>query len=132
LGCITKCWLKWGDGDLFNWENTNRDYGDDQFFSVATTTDPGYFLPESIKNGQMNPNDLVFGVSIPRNSDPQNVFFAMVEAVKYCQKRLGGKILDKNQQPFDESEAKKNLALLIKKMKNNGVVPGSYKALMAY
>jgi len=124
--------LKWGDGDLFHWENRKRDYGDDQLFSVWTTTNPGYFLPESIKDGQMNPSDLVFGFSIPRNADPQNVFSAMIEAVKYCQKRLGGKILDKNQQPFNEANAKKDLALLVEKMKNKEIVPGSDKALMMY
>jgi len=124
--------LKWGDGDLFHWENHNHDYGDDQFFSVWTTTNPGYFLPESIKNGQMNPGDLLFGFSVPRNADPQNVFSVMIEAVKYCRKRLGGKILNKNLQPFNEDSAKKDLALLIVKMKNKGIVPGSDKALMMY
>ena len=80
--------LKWGDGDLFHWNNDNIRYGDDQLFSVWTTTGPGYFLPENIKNGQMNPNDLVFGFSIPRSADPKNIFDIMVNVVSYCQKRL--------------------------------------------
>jgi len=124
--------LRWGDGDLFHWENPSRDYGDDQLFSVWTTTDPGYFLPESIKAGEMNPDNLIFGFSIPRDADPENVFEAMVKAIKYCQKRLGGKILDQNGQPFDEASERKAVLSIIKKMNDKGIKPGSDKALMMY
>jgi hypothetical protein len=124
--------LKWGDGDLFHWGNRRRDYGDDQLFSVWTTTDPGYFLPENIKAGQMNPEDLVFGFSIPRNADPENVFSVMINAVKYCQKRLGGKILNEDQIPFNEDAEKNKLTVLINKMRKSGVIPGSDKALITY
>ena len=122
--------LKWGDGDLFHWGNTRRNYGDDQLFSVWTTTDPGYFLPESI--GQMNPGNLVFGFSIPRNADPENVYEAMLNAVRYCQKRLGGKILNQEGKPFDVEKERAALAQLIKKLKARGIVPGSDKALINF
>lgn len=123
--------LKWGDGDLFHWEN--REYfGHDQHFSVWTTTDPGYFLPESIKDGQMNPTDLVFGFSIPRSADPKNIFDAMVNTAKYCQKRLGGTILDEDSQPFNEENERKSIADLIHKMQSKGIVPGSDKALVTF
>jgi cell division protein ZipA len=93
--------LRWGDGDLFHWGN-NRDYGHDQHFSVWTTTEPGYFFPEEIKDGNMNPENIVFGFSIPRSADPKNIFEIMLNAVKYCQRRLGGQILDRKMQPFQE------------------------------
>lgn len=124
--------LKWGDGDLFHWENVNRNYGGDQFFSVWTSTDPGYFLPETIKDGTMNPADLVFGFSLARNADPERVFEIMFKVVKYCQKRLGGEILDANLKPFNEVDRKKNLRLLVGEMKSMGVIPGSGKALRTY
>lgn len=124
--------LKWGDGDLFHWRNVKGDYGDDQFFSVWTSTEPGYFLPESVKAGKMNPNDLVFGFSIPRNADPKNVYALMIEAVKYCQRRLGGQILDQNLQSFNETSEKKNIEALVNQMKTKSVIPGSDKALMTY
>ena len=34
--------LRWGDMDIFHWENHTEE-GDDYFFSVWTTTEPGYF-----------------------------------------------------------------------------------------
>ena len=124
--------LKWGDGDLFHWNNVGSDFGHDQHFSVWTTTEPGYFLPESIKDGQMNPTDLVFGFSIPRSADPKNIFDAMLNAAKYCQKRLGGTILDKNEQPFHEQREQEFVTGLVDGMQSQGVVPGSTKALKTF
>jgi hypothetical protein len=124
--------LKWGDGDLFHWENYGSNFGHDTHFSVWTTTNPGYFLPEQVVNGQMNPSNLVFGFSIPRCADPENVFIAMINTVKYCQKRLGGIVLDKNGQPFDAEKEQKNLLLFLEKMKINGLVAGSNKALITF
>lgn len=123
--------LTWGDGDLFHWRN-NSDFGHDQHFSVWTMTEPGYFLPEEIKDGYMNPNNLVFGFVIPRSADPRNVFDAMVYSAKYCQKRLGGKILNKNGQPFDEVKERQDLEKLIEKMNSEGLIPGSDKALVSF
>lgn len=123
--------LKWGDGDLFHWPN-HSDYGHDQHFSVWTTTTPGYFLPENIKDGSMNPRNLVFGFSIPRSADPVNVFEIMIEAVKYCQKRLGGQILDRNMQPFDEGKEKQSFNDFLKKMEGRGIKAGSDEALRMF
>jgi cell division protein ZipA len=123
--------LTWGDGDLFHWMNEN-DYGDDQLFSVWTTTEPGYFLPEDIKEGNMNPENLVFGFSIARCADPENVFDAMVNAAEYCQKRLGGEILDGNMQPFQREQERKNLSEFIKQMEEKGLKPGSDNALQTF
>lgn len=123
--------LKWGDGDLFHWNN-EHEFGEQQFFSVWTSTQPGYFLPESVKSGEMNPKDLIFGFSIPRSADPEKVLEVMIDAVKYCQKRLGGKILDKNLQPFNETEEKKAMQLLVGQMKSKGLAPGSNKVLKIY
>lgn len=124
--------LRWGDGDLFHWENVNRNYGDDQLFSVWTMTDPGYFLPEEIKKGTMNPDNLVFGFSIPRSIDPEHISPIMLNVVKYCKKRLGGKILDENGGQFNEEQYKHNLQKLVQKMKEMGNIPGSQPMLMAY
>jgi ZipA, C-terminal FtsZ-binding domain len=123
--------LVWGDGDLFHWNN-EEDYGHDQHFSVWTTTEPGYFMPEDIKDGSMNPTDLGFSFSVPRSADPKNVFAVMFDAVKYCQKRLGGTILDKDGNPFNEVTEKKYLDELIEKMKKKGLTAGSDKALRMF
>jgi hypothetical protein len=123
--------LKWGDGDLFHWSN-DKDYGHDQYFSVWTTTEPGYFLPEEIKDENMNPQNLVFGFSIPRSADPKNVFEIMLNAVKYCQKRLGGQILDRNMKPFSDEKQRQELSEFLKRMERNGLNAGSNKALRMF
>lgn len=123
--------LEWGDGDLFHWNN-NKDYGHDRHFSVWTVTEPGYFLPEEIVNGNMNPQNLVFGFSVPRSADPENIFDAMLNAVKYCQKRLGGEILDKNLNPFNENRERNDLLEHLKRMESKGLKAGSDKALMMF
>ena len=123
--------LNWGDGDLFHWSN-NTDYGHDQYFSVWTTTEPGYFLPEEIKDGNMNPQNLIFGFSVPRSADPKNVFEVMLNAVEYCQKRLGGKILDKDMNPINVTNERNKINELIKKMDSRGIKAGSDKALRMF
>lgn len=123
--------LKWGDGDLFHWSN-DKDYGHDQHFSVWTTTEPGYFFPEEIKEGNMNPQNLVFGFSIPRSADPKNIFEIMLNSVKFCQKRLGGQILDRNMKSFNEEKERQELTDFLKKMKQKGIEAGSDKALRMF
>lgn len=123
--------LNWGDGDLFHWNN-NEDYGHDQHFSVWTTTEPGYFLPEEIRKGNMNPQNLVFGFSVPRSADPKNVFEVMFNAVEYCKKRLGGKILNKNMQPLNIDNERKELHKLSNRMESKGIKAGSDKALSMF
>ena len=123
--------LKWGDGDLFHWGN-DKDYGHDQHFSVWTTTEPGYFFPEEIKEGNMNPQNLVFGFSIPRSADAKNIFEIMLNSVKYCQKRLGGQILDRNMKPLNQEKERQELSELLKRMEQKGLKAGSDKALRMF
>lgn len=123
--------LRWGDGDLFHWNN-EKDYGHDQHFSVWTATEPGYFLPEKVRDGNMNPQNIVFGFSIPRSADPKNIFDIMINVAKYCQNRLGGQILDRNTQPFDEEKEKQALEELLKRMEAEGIKAGSNKALRMF
>ncbi len=123
--------LKWGDGDLFHWGNDN-DYGHDQHFSVWTTTEPGYFFPEEIKEGNMNPQNLVFGFSIPRSADPKNIFEIMLNSIKFCHQRLGGQIIDQNMKPYNEEKERQKLSDLLKKMEQKGIEAGSDKALRMF
>ncbi|MBI3221104.1 MAG: hypothetical protein HYZ44_16455 [Bacteroidetes bacterium] len=116
--------LKWGDGDLFHWLNDEHEIGGDNFFSVWTSTDPGYFLPEDIAAEQMQPKDIIFGFSVPRSADPVAVYEIMLQAVGYCQTKLGGKIVDENGLPFDKERYKKQIDELIKKMSENGFSQG--------
>jgi len=121
---LTDLGLKWGDGDLFHWTNYESGVGDDNFFSVWTSTEPGYFLPEDVANGTMNPEDLIFGFSIPRSPDPNNVFEIVVESVEYCQSKLGGTIVDENGSPFDKEKCRAKIRQIISKMNESGFDQG--------
>lgn len=123
--------LKWGDGDLFHWEN-KYEYGSDQHFSVWTASGQGYFLPEEIKDGNMNPSNLIFGFSIPRSADPVHIYEIMVNAAQYCQKRLGGVLLNENDKPLNVAQEKIKLQLMLDKMNAAGVKPGADETLMMF
>lgn len=123
--------LEWGDGDLFHWGNTSE-YGDQQNFSVWSTTGWGYFFPKNIRTKELNPKDLVFGFSVPRSADPKNIYEIMLKSVKYCQKHLGGTLLDRNGNPYDEKLEREELHLRLEKMKSHGFIPGSKKMLRMY
>jgi cell division protein ZipA len=94
--------LHWGDMDLFHWENPDTDAGGgDHLFSVFTSTEPGYFLPEHIAKGEIKTTDLIFSFSIPRSHAPQQVLKNMYQAARYCQQKLGGQLLGTDGQPFN-------------------------------
>jgi cell division protein ZipA len=115
--------LRWGDGDLFHWRNHGA-VGDDQYFSVWTTSEPGYFLPEHIAAGLMNPEDLVFGFSIPRCAAPRHVFEQLLAAVRYARSRLGGTLRDGDFEPFDEQAERDKITRVLETLAEFGLEPG--------
>lgn len=123
--------LRWGDMDIFHWQN-NSDVGGDFFFSVWTSTPPGYFFPEEAAAGRVNVHDLVFGFSLPRSCDPHAVFSSMMQAVKYAQKRLGGKITDGEGMLLDEQATLRQIDALVEQMKKAGFVPGEGSTLRVF
>ena len=129
---LSETGLRWGDGDLFHWNNSPRGYGDDRFFSVWTSTAPGYFFPEAIKAGTFNPVDLAFGFWIGRSADPVGVYDVMVEVVAYCRQHLGGVMLGRDGQPFDAVAERTRLQQIVEEITLKGVQPGSNKALRIF
>lgn len=123
--------LKWGDMDVFHWINPGR-VGDDSFFSVWTSTPPGYFLPERIAAGKVRVDDLAFGFSVPRCARPGPVFESMVRALRYTQKRLGGTIVDGSGSEADIEEIRRKIRSVEQEMKANGFTPGEHGALRLF
>lgn len=123
--------LRWGDGDLFHWLN-EADFGHDMFFSVETSTPPGYFLPEQIVAGKTRPHDLVFGFSIPRSADPHAILDSMLRAVHYAKQRLGGEILDRYGKPLDESQLRQETRSIVDQLKSVGFEPGATATLRVF
>ncbi len=123
--------LKWGDMDLFHWNN-DFGYGDDQLMSVWTSTNPGYFFPEEIAAGRVQTDDLIFGFSIPRSTAPDQVLEVVNKATEYAQSRLGGRILNENGQPFDIDQEKNKINKILTDLKNNSITPGMDDALYLF
>jgi len=123
--------LRWGDMDCFHWANPTTD-GPDAYFSVHTTTPPGYFLPEALASGRMQPADLAFTFSIPRSVAPGPVFDCMARAVEYCRTRLGGTTLDDAGQPADLVALREYVVHVDRQMRRAGFVPGSHRSLRLF
>ncbi len=123
--------LRWGDMDCFHWQNPSG-YGDNYFFSVWTSTRPGYFLPEEVAADRVQVEDLIFGYSIPRSGDPVAVFSRMVKAAKYAQKRLGGTITGQDDRPFNSAATLKEIQTIADELTKLGFKPGSDNALRQF
>lgn len=121
--------LEWGDMDCFHWKNESG-LGDDFFFSVWTTTPPGYFLPEEVASNKVHVSDLVFSFSLPRCIAPEQVFDSMYAAARYVQKRLGGVITDDAGNPINNvAPIKAEIESQTRELNELGFKPGSDAAL---
>jgi cell division protein ZipA len=116
--------LQWGDMDCFHWVN-EKGVGDASFFTVSTTTSPGYFLPEEVVADRVRVDDLVFGFSVPRAHDPLAVLEAMNRAVEYAKKRLGGTVTDLEGKPVDLAAIRAEIRAVSKELVAAGLPPGS-------
>jgi cell division protein ZipA len=123
--------LAWGDMDIFHWVNDGG-RGDSAFFSVSTSTSPGYFFPDQIAAGKVHVDDLVFGFSAPRCSHPADVFESMMRAVNYAQKRLGGTILDGSGSKANVDKTRQKIRGVELEMKSHGFTPGDDSALRLF
>ncbi|MEZ5942138.1 MAG: cell division protein ZipA C-terminal FtsZ-binding domain-containing protein [Planctomycetaceae bacterium] len=121
--------LQWGDMDCFHWRNESG-VGDDFFFSVWTTTPPGYFLPEDVASNNVHVTDLVFSYSLPRCAAPGQVFDSMYAATQYVQKRLGGTVTDgAGNRIFNAELHKAEIEERTRELNELGFKPGSEAAL---
>ncbi len=123
--------LEWGDMDCFHWRNRSEQ-GDDSFFSVETSSDPGYFLPEEIAAGQLHVDDLIFAYSVPRSAKPIEVFDGMVKAVQYCQSRLSGKIIAEDGSPAKLAELRERIENVVERLRQAGFEPGESATLQLF
>jgi cell division protein ZipA len=117
--------------DCFHWENRSR-AGGDFFFSVETSTAPGYFLPEEIAAGRTHVEDLVFCFSIPRSPAPAKVFAAMSRAVQYARSRLGGAIVDNSGMPADFDQQLREIQEVEHQLRRAGFEPGKDATLRLF
>jgi hypothetical protein len=125
--------LHWGDMDLFHWENPNTEAGGgDHLFSVFTSTEPGYFLPEHLAKGEVKTVDLIFSFSIPRSHRPRQVLQNMYHAAHYCQQKLGGELLNADGQPFQLTTELQKCQVITQNMARKKLRPGYGDALYLF
>lgn len=122
----TEIGLEWGMGDLFHWVKP-EDPAAESLFSVATSTEPGYFIPEEIARGQVALADLLFTLSIPRTKRPAVAAEVMIRAAKYVRYRLGGSLLWADV-PLDEPALFQWIARVERRLEAARIVPGSEEA----
>jgi cell division protein ZipA len=123
--------LQWGDMDCFHWRNESE-IGDSYFFSVYTSTPPGYFLPEEVAAGRVHVDDLVFGYSVPRSGKPVEVFDSMHRAAEYCRKRLGGTVVDGDGNTVDPTMIREQIVEVVDKLRSAGFEPGVNATLQLF
>lgn len=124
--------LKWGDMDCFHWNNVGG-AGGDYFFSVETSTPPGYFLPEQIAAGRLQTSDLIFLFSVPRTCQPAEVAKRMDKAVQYCQGRLGGTIhYTLGEHELSMQVLTERVSQIESELKQLGFKPGTRSALRMF
>jgi cell division protein ZipA len=116
--------LHWGDMDEFHWENASDRWGDDHLFSVSSTTQPGYFIPEEIAAGHLKVRDLYFDFSIPRSPDPKAVLEGMLAAATYARKRLGGELVLTDGASLDSDLLRMRVADIAARLTKAGFAPG--------
>ena len=125
--------LHWGDMDLFHWENPDSDAGGgDHLFSVSTSTEPGYFLPEHLAKGEVRTEDLIFSFSIPRTAGAKQVLLNMHKAASYCQQKLGGKLVNADGSPFDLKAEMQKCTLVEQNLHRKQLQPGYGDALYLF
>lgn len=123
--------LEWGDMDLFHWPNP-FEAGHDSFFDVWTSTPPGHFLPEEIRDNKVAVEDLVFGFQIARSANPDSVMTEMVKAAKYARAQLGGRLVDERGSEFDEAKAHDHVNYAVGRLKHAGLKPGTGTSLRIF
>jgi cell division protein ZipA len=123
--------IEWGDMDLFHWRNPTES-GDSYFFSVATSTSPGYFLPEEIAAGRVQTHDLLFAYEPARCSAPIHVFEQMLAAAEYTQSRLGGKLTDDLGHTLNADLYRRKIEAIARTLEAASFPPGASSTLMLF
>lgn len=123
--------IEWGDMDIFHLKNHNFD-GDQDLFSVWSSSGYGCFFPEDIENRNVKVKDLIFGFTISRTYYPSDVFKAMMKAVEYAQKRLGGVILDNAGKRLEKNDISNKIEEAELRFERAGFKTGDHMSLYLF
>jgi len=117
--------------DLFHWKNES-DFGDNQLFSVWTSTEPGYFLPELIAAGKVMTKDLIFSFSVPRSPAPAEIFDEMLKQLSTRNCVSAGPFWGDKDSPFVKDDARKRIEDVVSRLIDAAFPPGEDSTLRLF
>jgi cell division protein ZipA len=123
--------FRWGDGDYFHWI-PSPDTDVSQGISMGTSTDPGYFLPESIADTGGDVEDVDMSFNAARTFKPLEMFDVMTRIGAYATHRLKATLVNDNGSPWDAKKERARLAVIDAALTAHGVTPGSSLALSIF
>ncbi len=121
----------WGDGDYFHWlpsESTDVSQG----IGMGTTTDPSYFLPESIAQNGGDVEDVEMSFNLARTYKPLEMLDVLTRIGAYFARRLDASIVNDDGSPWDAKKARARATVIDAALTAHGVVPGSSLALRIF
>ncbi|MEM9023544.1 MAG: cell division protein ZipA C-terminal FtsZ-binding domain-containing protein, partial [Bacteroidota bacterium] len=117
--------LTWNEQDgLFRLENRQFNWGERDFFTIGTTTEPGFFDPREGHTQGGGMTDLILGFSIPRSAHPEGVGHALFRAAGHLQERLGGTITNIDGEPLDTNALGAEIATISQALREAGFPAG--------
>lgn len=126
---MEELYLEWGDMDLYHLVNSCAN-GDNAIFSVATNTNPGYFIPNQINESKYQ--DLVFTMNIARTYEPLEAFEIMWNGILYILEKIGGTIINEKNEEVNKEVYIKEINETIKRFNKYGQEPGEDTALFLF
>lgn len=119
--------MTWGEMDLFHWNEPRSGH---RLFTLSSTGQPGYFLPERAAEGEGVPG-LSLGFELPTAPAPLDTFDRMAVALDYLRHQLGGRPVTSSGAELDSERLdadRQSLEEAVSQMAASGITPGSPEA----
>lgn len=123
--------FKWGDGDYFHWV-PSQDTDESQGIGMGTTTDPGYFFPETVTENGGDVEDVEMSFDAARAYKPLEMFDVLTRIAGYAARRLHARVVNSDGSLWDAKKERARLAIIDAALNAHGVIPGSSLALSIF
>ena len=123
--------FRWGDGDYFHWI-PSPDTDVSQGIGMGTSTNPGYFLPESLAGSGGDVEDVDMSFNAARTFKPLEMFDVMTRIGSYATRRLKATLVNGDGSAWDAKKERARLAIIDAALTAHGITPGSSLALSIF
>jgi len=124
LGCVYL-----GDDQLFLCQDND---GDTLFTITSTQNARGLIGLELLTSSTPSIKDLVFSMRVPIWTDPLAIFDVMARGLRYCQRRLGGVLVNEVGEAITEAVGKEQIKAIVAQLGKFGLQPGEDSVLMLF